>query len=157
LAVNIEEALRRERLRALVLPQPAAVPSGASLRETLQAMRAHGGGAALVCRAEKVVGIFTERDVLNKLFLGPLDDAQPVDLFMTPDPETLSLEATLGDAVRLMTEHGYRNVPLVDGDGKSAGIVAARDIVQYVAEHFPTEVANLPPSLEQVFRKREGA
>jgi CBS domain-containing protein len=120
-------------------------------------MRAHGGGAALICRAGKVVGIFTERDVLNKLFLGPVDDKQPIDLFMTADPETLSLEATLGDAVRLMTEHGYRNVPLVDGEGGSAGIVAARDIVQYVAEHFPTEVANLPPSLEQEFRTPEGA
>ena len=120
-------------------------------------MRASGGGAALVCRTGKVVGIFTERDVLNKLFLGPLDDGQPIDAFMTADPKILLLDATLGEAVRLMTEHGYRNIPLVDAAGCSAGMIAARDIVQYVAEHFPTEVANLPPRLEQEFRTPEGA
>jgi len=155
--VGIEEALRWERLRSLVLPVPASVPSGTSLRDTLQVMRASGGGAILVCRAGSVVGIFTERDVLNKLFPGPVDEGQPIDGLMTARPKSLTPDATLGEAVRLMTQHGYRNIPLVDTEGKSAGMIAARDIVQYVAEHFPTEVANLPPNLEQEFSTKEGA
>jgi CBS domain-containing protein len=153
----IEQALRQERLRNLALPAPVSVPSGSTLAETLGAMRAAGGAAVLVCRAGRAVGIFTERDVLNKLFPGPVDEAQPVDRFMTPDPESLSLDATLGEAVRLMTEHGYRNVPLVDAEGRSAGMISARDLVDYIAGHFPTEVANLPPNLEQEFHTPEGA
>lgn len=155
--MTIEEALRRERLRNLHLPEVVLVPAGTTLKETLRAMRASGGGAVLVARGGKVIGIFTERDVLNKLFQGPMDDTQPVDAFMTERPESLPLDATLGDAVRLMTEHGYRNVPLVDADGRGAGMIAARDIVQYVAEHFPNEVANLPPDLDQEFTTPDGA
>ena len=155
--MDIEEALRWERLRNLNLPQPASVTSGTSLGETLRVMRASGGGAVLVCRANRIVGIFTERDVLNKVVPGPVDESKSIDGFMTAQPAVLTLDATLGEAVRLMTEHGYRNVPLVDADGACAGMIAARDIVQYVAEHFPTEVANLPPSLEQEFSTKEGA
>jgi CBS domain-containing protein len=155
--MTIEEALRRERLRALRLDKPVSVPSGTSLNEALRAMREAGGAALLVQKDGRTIGIFTERDVLNKLFPGTVDDRLPIDRFMTPDPASLTLEATLGEAVRLMTEHGYRNVPLKDREGNSAGLVSARDVVEYVAEHFPAEVANLPPGLSQEFATKEGA
>lgn len=155
--MTIEEALRRERLRALHLAPPVSVASGTPLREGLRAMREAGGAALLVLRDGKTVGIFTERDVLNKLFPGSVDVSQPIDHFMTRDPAGLTLDATLGEAVRLMTEHGYRNVPLRDREGNSAGLLSARDVVQYVAEHFPAEVANLPPGLRQPFSTKEGA
>jgi CBS domain-containing protein len=155
--LTIEEALRRERLGAVKVPEAVSVPAGTPVGEALRVMRASGGAAVLVSRGGKVAGIFTERDVLNKLFPGPIDESKPVDGFMTPDPEVLSLEAHLGDALRLMTEHGYRNVPLVDASGRPAGMIAARDIVEYVAEHFPAEVGNLPPRLNQQFKTPEGA
>ncbi|HET8946434.1 MAG TPA: CBS domain-containing protein [Candidatus Polarisedimenticolia bacterium] len=155
--MTIEEALRRERLRALRLEPPVTVSSGTPLGQGLLAMREAGGAAVLVLKEGRTIGIFTERDVLNKLFPGCVDESLPIDRFMTPDPAGLTLDATLGEAVRLMTEHGYRNVPLQDRDGKSAGLVSARDVVQYVAEHFPTEVANLPPGLNQRFVTKEGA
>jgi CBS domain-containing protein len=155
--MTIEEALRRERLRALRLNAPVSVVSGTLLREGLRAMREAGGAALLILKDGKTIGIFTERDVLNKLFPGSVDVSQPIDRFMTPDPAGLTLDATLGEAVRLMTEHGYRNVPLRDRDGNSAGLLSARDVVQYVAEHFPAEVANLPPGLSQPFATKEGA
>ena len=155
--MTIEQALRREKVRNLPRPDPARVPSGSSLGDTLKTMRAAGGAAVLICRGGRAIGIFTERDVLNKLFDAPVDETLPIDRFMTADPASLPLDATLGDAVRLMTEKGYRNIPLVDPEGNSAGMIAARDIVQYVAEHFPTEVANLPPSMEQVYTSPDGA
>jgi len=155
--MTIEEALRRERLQALRLAPAVSVASGTPLREGLRAMREAGGGALLILRDGKTIGIFTERDVLNKLFPGSVDVSLPIDRFMTPDPAGLTLDATLGEAVRLMTEHGYRNVPLQDRDGNSAGLLSARDVVQYVAEHFPAEVANLPPGLRQRFATKEGA
>ena len=155
--MTIEEALRRERLRALRLDKPVSVASGASLGEALRAMREAGGAALLIQKDGRTIGIFTERDVLNKLFPGAVDDRLPIDRFMTPDPASLTLDATLGEAVRLMTEHGYRNVPLCDQEGKSAGLLSARNVVEYVAEHFPAEVANLPPGLNQRFATKEGA
>jgi len=56
-----------------------------------------------------------------------------------------------------MTERGYRHIPLLDERGRRAGMIAARDVVNYVAEHFPAEVVNLPPRLDQVFKTPGGA
>jgi CBS domain-containing protein len=155
--LTIEQALRKERLGSLPLFVPTCVSVGTSLGETLRLMRAEKVGVVLVCDGERLAGIFTERDVLNKLLEHGVDESEPVDRYMTPDPEALGLDDTLGDAVRLMTQHGYRNIPLLDEGGKRVGIVAARDIVHFVAEHFPAEVVNLPPKLKQTFKEPEGA
>ena len=120
-------------------------------------MREQGLGCVLVCEGERLVGIFTERDVLNKLIGSGVSETETVDRFMTPQPASLTPRHTLGDAVRLMTEHGYRHIPLLDERGRRAGLVAASDIVNYIAEHFPAEVVNLPPRLNQVFNTPEGA
>ena len=155
--MTVEDALRGERLRAVQLSQPRCVQSGTSLEETLAVMRSSGVGAVLVCREETLIGIFTERDVLNKVVGQRIDGRQPIDRLMTPGPRVLTLEDTLGEAVQLMTRHGYRHLPLLDGQGRRVGMIAAQDIVRYVAEHFPAEVVNLPPSLDQKFTAPEGA
>ena len=155
--MTIEQALRDERLGSLALSDPACVKRGTSLRETLRLMRQEGVGCVLVLDGERLVGIFTERDVLNKLIGSGVSESEPVDRFMTGDPACLTPSDSLGDAVRLMTEGGYRHIPLLDEHGRRAGLIAARDIVNYVAEHFPAEVVNLPPRLDQVFKTAEGA
>jgi CBS domain-containing protein len=155
--MTIGEALRKERLGDLPVSNPPVVSPGTTLGETLETMRAAGVGCVLVCNGEELVGIFTERDVLNKLFGVKVDDNEPVQTYMTPAPKVLRTTDTLGDAIRLMTERGYRHIPLLDGLGHRAGMIAARDIVHYIAEHFPAEVVNLPPSLHQSFTTPEGA
>ncbi len=148
--------LNRERIRALRLAEPARVAPETPLSETLQVMRAAAIGCALVCEGRRVVGILTERDVLNKIVGAPVDLATPVRDLMTPDPKTLRPEDTLADAIHLMTEKGFRHVPLRDAHGLDAGVVCAKDLIEYIADHFPAEVVNLPPRLHQVMRKPEG-
>jgi len=155
--MTIEQALRDERLGNLRLSDPACVKRGTSLRETLRLMRQEGAGCVLVCDGERLIGIFTERDVLDKLIGRGVSESEPVDRFMTADPACLAPSDSLGDAVRLMTQGGYRHIPLLDDRGRMAGLIAARDIMNYVAEHFPAEVVNLPPRLDQVFKTAEGA
>ena len=155
---TVEQALKSERLAGLRLSDPACVPPGTSLREALAIMRRQGVGCILVCEGSRVSGIFTERDVLNKLFGDrPVSEDEPVDAYMTPDPEMLLVTDTLGAAVQLMTRRGLRHVPVLDPGGQRVGLVAARDIVRYIAEHFPAEVMNLPPALQQNFLTPEGA
>ncbi|PYT38296.1 MAG: hypothetical protein DMF52_00155 [Acidobacteria bacterium] len=154
--MTVEEALRDERLASLPLSAPVWVPRGTSLRETLRLMREQGVGCVLVCEDDRPVGIFTERDVLNKLIGSGVSESEAVDRFMTADPACLTPRHTLGDAVRMMTGHGYRHIPLLDERGRRSGLVAARDIVNYIAEHFPAEVVNLPPRLHQMFNTPEG-
>ena len=65
--MTVEEALRDERLGSLPLADPVSVSRGTSLGETLRLMRDEGAGCVLVCEDDRPIGIFTERDVLNKL------------------------------------------------------------------------------------------
>jgi CBS domain-containing protein len=154
--VPIDTILKKERIRALRLSEPARVGPKTSLGETIQAMRRSTIGCALISEGRTLVGILTERDVLNKIVGARVDLQSAVSEFMTPTPGTLRPEDTLAKAIRLMTEKGYRHIPLVDGDGMDAGVVCAKDLVEYIAEHFPAGVVNLPPRLHQVMRKPEG-
>jgi CBS domain-containing protein len=51
----------------------------------------------------------------------------------------------------------YRNVPLVDDDGRLVGVVRQNDIIRYLAESFPEELLNLPPRPHQAMKEPEGA
>ena len=76
---------------------------------------------------------------------------------MNRRPRTLRLEQTVRDAIVLFADGRYRNVPLVDDDGRVVGIVRQQDILKYLAEAFPEELLNLPPRPHQRMKESEGA
>jgi CBS domain-containing protein len=152
----LKTILTKDRIRSLRLSEPARVGPDTPLGETIKAMRGCSIGCAIVCEGRAVVGILTERDILNTVVGADVDMRLPVREFMTAKPGTLRPGDTLAEAIRLMTVKGYRHIPLVDEQGRDAGMVCAKDIVEYIAEHFPAEVVNLPPRLHQVMRKQEG-
>ena len=63
-------------------------------------------------------------------------------------------EATIGDAVRLMNERSFRNIPLVV-EGQLRGSISVFDIITYLAECYPKSTMNLPP-LRQVMDTVDG-
>jgi CBS domain-containing protein len=76
---------------------------------------------------------------------------------MSSRPATIPSTATVGDAIRVMSEGGYRHLPIVDDSGKPTGVVAVHGIVRYLVDHFPETVYNLPPDPKAAPREREGA
>lgn len=149
--------LRTERARVLAKPDPHAVQRGATLAEALRAMRAGEGDAVLVRDGDRLAGILTERDVLTRILGRGIDESRPVDEFMTADPDVLSADATLLDAMQAMERGHYRNVPLVDEGGNLVGLLRQQDVLEYVAEAFPQEILNLPPRPHQLMEEPEGA
>jgi CBS domain-containing protein len=101
------------------------------------------------------VGIFTERDLLNKVIGEEVDMSLPVSELMSPVVETLTPEATIGDAVLIMNEKGYRNIPLVR-DARLIGSISVFDVMSFLAESYPKETMNLPPVPAQVMDTQEG-
>jgi CBS domain-containing protein len=122
----------------------------------LQLLRAQRTGAVLICEGPRLVGILTERDAL-KLMARGADFATPVREVMTRDPATISANATVGDAIREMSQGGYRHLPIVDDSNRPKGVVAVHGIVHYLVDHFPQTVYNLPPNPNDSTREREGA
>ena len=134
------------------------VASETRVREAIERMKEKGVGCVLVQRDTKLVGIFTERDVLVRVAGTGVDiDHTPVEALMTPDPESLSPDDRVSYALNKMTVGGFRHIPLVDDDDRPVGIVSMRNVVNYVVDVFRVEVMNLPPSPRLAARAREGA
>ena len=126
------------------------------LSEAIESMTQDEGGCAIVCAEDgSVVGIFTERDLLTKIVGRETDLDAPVSNWMSPVVATLAPEATIGDAVTIMNDKGYRNVPLVK-NGKLVGSISVFDIISYLAESYPKTTMNLPPNPDQVMESTDG-
>jgi CBS domain-containing protein len=137
---------------------PITVGESVTVEDAIERMRKHRIGCLLVTRDDRLVGIFTERDVLYRVVAARLDArTTPVGEVMTEDPESLPADAEIAWAMNRMSLGGFRHVPLVDGDGRPVGILSIKDVVSYLAEFFPDEVMNIPPRPGlDVPRTREG-
>jgi len=148
--------LRRQPLKAVARQAPAFIQSGSSIGEAIAAMQSHAGDSLLVCVGERLLGVLTERDIVQRVLARGVEPDALVDVFMTREPDTLTPDSTLVEALELMERHGYRSVPLVSPDGRIEGVVRQTDILAFVAEAFPQEILNLPPRPEQVAETAEG-
>jgi CBS domain-containing protein len=96
-------------------------------------------GSALVMDGDRLLGIFTERDIVRAL--GEHFDAagHPVSEWMTAEPRTVEPSTPVGDALRLMLDGNFRHLPVTEGD-RVAGIVSMRDLTAAgVSETAPPE------------------
>ncbi len=148
--------LNTETVRHAGLKEPLCVPPRMSLRDVLVLMRQHNTGCVLICRDEKVAGIFTQRDVL-RLLATEANMATPIEDVMARDPVTLHESDTVATAILKMSEGGYRHLPVVDDDDRPLGLLKVRGIVHFLVEHFPNAIYNLPPEPRLVAQDREGA
>ena len=90
-------------------------------------------GSVAVCEGPRLVGIFTERDVLRAAGEGSAFLELTVETVMTPRPLTVSPEDDLIDAARLMGERRIRHLPVTQGDFL-IGMVGIRDVLGRLVE-----------------------
>jgi CBS domain-containing protein len=131
-----------------------AISLDTPLADAIEAMKKDEGGCVIITDDGRVAGIFTERDLLTRISGQEADLQSPIRQWMQRDVQTLSSEATIGDAVRLMNERSFRNIPIVD-HGLLRGSISVFDIITYLAECYPKTTMNLPP-LHQVMGSVDG-
>jgi CBS domain-containing protein len=100
-----------------------------TLGEAAQRMADHNVGSAVVLDHGRLIGIVTERDLLRAMAGRVHPSEARVREWMTGDPVVASRSTTTQEAARLMLEHGFRHLPVVDGD-RTLGIVSLRDVVR---------------------------
>jgi CBS domain-containing protein len=153
--MDIAESLNRETVRHVEVSPPLCVEEDAALGEVLQTLRRERRGSVLVCRDERPIGIFTERDALCLLASGA-DLAGPISEVMTPNPLATSADESIAAAIAKMATGGYRRLPVLDSQGRAVGLLDVAAIVHWLVEHFPGAVYNLPPASKPASRQREG-
>ncbi len=109
------------------------VEPGDSARLAVLRMLEESVGSVAVCDGGRLVGIFTERDVLALAGDGTDLDAVNVGDVMTRDPVTVDADVQILDAARLMGERRIRHVPVVEG-GHLLGMVGIRDVLGSLVE-----------------------
>lgn len=152
----LEQVIREWKVRHLEPSRPVIVTPETSLADAIKAMMAERAGYAFVCEDGRLLGIVTERDYLLKVIgLGVGYDAA-VRHFMTPNPTTIHDDASILEAMRLMDRGNYRHLPVLDAEGRILGVISTRHIISFIVEHFPKDVVNLPPKLDQKSLTVEG-
>ncbi len=153
----IEDSLKTDPIRRLNPSLPVELPGSTSVSQAVTKMRELKIGCLLVTNDGRLTGIFTERDLLLKVMAadGSLED--PVSEHMTANPVTIQETASISEAILMMLTGGYRNVPVVSAAGKATGIISVKQITEYIVEHYPEEIYNLPPDPDQVSAEDGGA
>lgn len=112
-----------------------------SVRAAAVAMAEQSVGAILVVDdSGRLIGLFTERDALNRVVARGLAPEQtPLAAVMTDKLQTATPDKTLGHALHLMFEGGFRHVPVVE-DGRPVGMVSARNALGLEILQFEKEL-----------------
>jgi CBS domain-containing protein len=128
-------------------PRPhAQVDVDDAMWKVVAEMKAKGRGAVLVEDDGALVGIFTERDLLNRVdYSDALWSHLVVRDVMTPHPMVIRPDDSLSEALRRLTQGHRRHLPIVDERGHTLGMISIRDILSFIAERFPEDMMNLPP------------
>ncbi len=123
----------------------ATVSPEASAADAIKLMLERRVGAvAVVDKQGKVLGIFTERDVLKKLALSGRDPAKTqVKELMTAPVQTATEKTSPGEALVTMMGHHFRHLPIVDLQGKLLGILSIRNLLQSQVDELRHDLDSL--------------
>ena len=120
------------------------VRPGTNVTELVAVLAEHRIGAVVVSAdGERVDGIVSERDVVRALAArGAAVLSEPVTAIHTAHVRSVAPDAPIEDVERLMTEHRFRHVPVVEG-GRLSGVVSIGDVVKNRIDELETERSSL--------------
>jgi len=91
----------------------------------------------LVVEHERLAGIFTSRDFLNRIAaVRGNADVLTLGQVMTAEPRTLRPRDGVAFAINWMAVEGFRNVPIVDDDGRVLGVLTIWDVMRHLGAFF---------------------
>lgn len=111
--------------------------------EAIQLMADRHVGALIVLKNDELAGILSERDYARKVILMGRSSAEtPAWQIMSSPVHTVSLEGTLDECMRLMTEKRIRHLPVVE-HGRVVGMISIGDLVKAVIEEQQRTIEQL--------------
>jgi len=120
-----------------------SVPPNITVATAAKEMDRHRVGAVLVIECDRIVGIFTERDVLSRVVAAGVDpNTTPIERVMTRDPITVASSTTVEEVMTLFTNKRFRHLPVVD-DGRLVGLVSIGDILRRMVDTHRHEAEQL--------------
>ena len=154
--MSLKQELEQEKVSDLDLSEFCQVATGTAVSDTIKQMQTKSRNACLIMADNKLAGILTERDILRKVANHSETYNQPVDTIMTANPITIEPTTTAAEALWLMDDKHFRNLPVVEKSGNVIGNMTHQAVISYLAARYPIEVLNRPNNPDQFPRKAEG-
>ena len=110
-----------------------SVDANRTVLEAARYMMEHGVGAVPVLRDGNLAGIFSERDIMNRVVaVGRTPGTTTVSEVMTANPRAVAADESIEECLFIMREFGFRHLPIVDGK-ELKGLVSLRDVLMHQA------------------------
>ncbi len=133
----IEEALAEQTVEAIPSRPYAEISPDKSVFDALRALAGLKVASLLVVEDGRLVGVFTERDVLERVALSARDLKQlTVDDVMTANPIVVHDSDSAGGALGAIAVAGYRHVPVVDVNNAVVGVISPRRVFEFLLERM---------------------
>lgn len=125
--------LIKDRLESSPMPKPLTVSPDQLVSEAVTSMARFNYGSAIVTdKAEKVIGIVTERDILKRLVGQGLDAKKTrVSEIMTRNPQVAREDDEIVSWMQTMTKERFRRLPVVDDENHIKAVITQTDIVAF--------------------------
>ncbi len=156
MAGTLEQLLKDYTLSQIPLLSGIVVDEGAPVEDVAKLMREQNVGCVVLTKQKELTGIFTERDLLQRVVGQVSEWTSPIREFSTLSPVMMKSKEPLRKALALMKKKNFRHIPILEEDGSLKGILSVQNVIQFLAEHFPAEVINLPPRVTIVPKTVDG-
>ncbi|WP_018349881.1 CBS domain-containing protein [Longispora albida] len=117
-----------ELVRSMMTRHPVCLPGTTRLADAARAMRDHDIGDVLVVDEGRLTGIVTDRDLIVRGIAEGMGPEVMIGELATDHPSVLGPEDPVDYAVRLMTQHRVRRLPVCEDGGRPVGIVSLGDL-----------------------------
>jgi CBS domain-containing protein len=110
-----------------------SIDAARTVLEAARFMMERNVGALPVLRNGELVGILSERDIMNRVVaVGRTPGTTAVSEVMTANPRAVSADESIEECLFIMREFGFRHLPIVDGR-ELKGLVSLRDVLMHQA------------------------
>ncbi len=121
-----------------------SVDIDATVGDAVARMAEDHRGAVVVTVGEKLVGVFTERDLVEKVARKGLDTATtPISTVMSNAPESVSEDAERSEALAIMMRGRFRHLPVCDAERRPVAMLSARDLLAHQLGRLRGEIDSL--------------
>lgn len=120
-----------------------SIPPTVSVAEAVAEMNRHRVGSIFVLDDGRLVGIFTERDVLRRVVGEGRDPKKSqVTEVMTANVITISPDSSIEDAMEIFTQKRCRHLPVIE-EGRLTGTISIGDVTRWMSDHHRAEAEHL--------------
>ncbi len=150
--MDTQDRILNTRVQAIIRSKSNLSPGGdvlttppsATVYNCIDRMADRDVGSIVVMSGKRLVGIFTERDYMQKIALkGRSSDTTEVQEVMTTDLTTVTPAKPINECLQVMTEFRCRHLPIVDDNEQLIGIISIGDCVKKIIDATERETARL--------------